>query len=194
MSAQAAIFFDRDGVLNDLVFNPATGAYEAPQRLADLKPTPGLGSLLKPLQDRGYQFFVVSNQPDAAKGKSTLEELDAIHAALAQHLASEGLEFREFFYCRHHPQGIVPGLSGPCECRKPSPYFVEQAIARYGLDRQGSWFIGDQDSDIQCGQAAGLRTLQLRLPQSASKRGQAKPDLNAENLVQGIGLLREQLP
>lgn len=194
MSAQPAIFFDRDGVLNDLVFNPATGAYEAPQRLGDLKPTPGLGALLKPLQAQGFAFFVVSNQPDAAKGKSTLAELDAIHAALEQHLRGEGLEFREFFYCRHHPQGVVPGLSGPCECRKPSPFFVEQAIARHGLDRKRSWFIGDQDSDIQCGQAAGLRTLQLRLPQSAAKRGQARPDFSADDLVQGIGLLREQLP
>jgi D-glycero-D-manno-heptose 1,7-bisphosphate phosphatase len=171
-----AVFFDRDGVLNRLILNPATDEFESPHRVEDLQITANLDGLLRPLQDAGYSLFLVSNQPSYAKGKTSMEALQEIHAALDRHLKAAGIVFREYYYCFHHPESRVAELLGPCSCRKPSPYFLEQAISAYHLDRSLSWMVGDQDSDVECGKAAGLKTVLLEIPESLKKRGASKPD------------------
>ena len=157
-----AVFLDRDGVLNRNVFNPATGEYESPGRAEDFELTPGAIESLGRLQEAGYLLFLVSNQPNYAKGKSTLEDLQGVHARLNDALEAGGIRFAKFFYCFHHPKGIVPSHSGACECRKPSPYFLNEAAAEFGVDLANSWMVGDRSTDIECGQAAGVRTIRVR--------------------------------
>ena len=104
---------------------------------------------------------MVSNQPNQAKRKATRADHDAIQAKLAAALDGAGVRIKEFFYCFHHPNGVEPALSGPCDCRKPSPFFLNQARDAHGLDMAQSWMVGDRDSDIACGRAAGTRTLHI---------------------------------
>jgi D-glycero-D-manno-heptose 1,7-bisphosphate phosphatase len=177
-----AVFLDRDGVLNRLVFNPATGAFEAPQKLEDFVPSPGLGSALVPLIRSGYLLFLISNQPDYAKGKASLEVLRAIHEKLDTELKASGVQFKEYFYCYHHPESLVPALKGPCGCRKPGTLFLDQTVEKYGLDCSASWMVGDQDTDVECGRKAGLRTVALQTPESAKRRGQQRADYTAGTL------------
>lgn len=188
-----AVFLDRDGILNRLVLNPATGQHEAPQRLQDLSLTQGLGPLVAQLKGAGFSLFVISNQPDAAKKKCTLADLDAIHAALDAGLRQQGVEVLAYYYCRHHPQSLLPELLGPCACRKPSPYFLLKASAEHDLDLGASWLIGDQDSDVQCGQAAGLRCVQVLTPESAAKRGQSKPEHSAVDTADALRIILDSL-
>ncbi len=161
LSGPRAVFLDRDGVLNRNVFNPATGAYELPLRPEDFELLPGVLPALAQLQDLGYRLFLVSNQPSHAKGKTTLAALHAIHGRLQALLAEAGIAFADVYYCYHHPDGIVPGYSGPCLCRKPSPYFLNEAQRKFGLVPAQSWMIGDRGSDILCGRAAGVRTIRI---------------------------------
>jgi D-glycero-D-manno-heptose 1,7-bisphosphate phosphatase len=184
-----ALFFDRDGVLNKLVFNPRTGAFESPHRPEEMEPTPGLGALLRPLQESGAVFFLVSNQPSHAKGKCSMDDLRAVHAALDAHLQAQGLHFQGYFYCYHHPDAVVPELKGPCQCRKPSPHFLLKALAEHGLDAASAWMVGDQDTDVACGLAAGARTLQIQTVESADKRGKSKPHLSSPDLATGLAAL-----
>jgi len=156
-----AVFLDRDGVINANVFYADTGEVEAPRTAADFQILPGALEAMKSLQDAGYLLFVVSNQPNQAKRKATRADHEAIQARLAQALNDAGIRIEEFFYCFHHPKGVEPSLSGPCDCRKPSPYFLRQAQARYGLDMANSWMIGDRETDIACGRAAGARTVRI---------------------------------
>jgi D-glycero-D-manno-heptose 1,7-bisphosphate phosphatase len=162
------IFLDRDGVINRNVFNPEADAFESPHRLEDFELLPGVIEVLKRLQQAGYSLFLVSNQPSYAKGKTSLEMLRKIHERFVQYLDSANIKFSEHYYCFHHPEGIVPGFSGPCICRKPSPHFLLQAQAGFGLDLKQSWMIGDRETDIECGHAAGTRTIRIgggRLPE-----------------------------
>lgn len=177
-----AAFIDRDGVINDLIFNPKTGENESPHYLKDLKLIPSAIDGLKMLQKAGFQLFVVSNQPSYAKGKTTLEEIKAIGDEVRKTLEKAGVNVREFFYCYHHPQGIVPEYSGECDCRKPKPYFLVKAAEQFSLDLRKSWMVGDQDTDVQCGQNAGCKTVLLTNPDSAAKRGKSKPTLTAADL------------
>lgn len=187
-----AVFLDRDGVLNSLVYNPLTGEYESPHRPADFMLYPEALAALSRLQKRGYMLFLVSNQPSYAKGKTSLENIRAIHELLHEAIAGAGVEFKEYYYCYHHPQGIVPGYSGDCECRKPGTYFLEAAGKKYRFDRAGSWMVGDQDSDILCGKAYGLQTVLIENKYSASKRGAGSPDFKAADLQAAVNIILEK--
>jgi D-glycero-D-manno-heptose 1,7-bisphosphate phosphatase len=161
LSGSRAVFLDRDGVLNRNVLNPLTVAYESPHRAEDFELLPGVLEGLALLQETGYRLILVSNQPSYAKGKTSLAAIQAIHQRLAYALDGAGILFDAFCYCLHHPDGIVPEFSGRCECRKPSPYFLLQAKVRFDLDLANSWMIGDRETDVVCGLAAGVRTMRV---------------------------------
>jgi D-glycero-D-manno-heptose 1,7-bisphosphate phosphatase len=117
--------------LNRNVFNPLTGTYDSPHRAEDFELLPGVLKGLALLQETGYRLILVSNQPSYAKGKISLAAIQAIHRRLADTLGGAGISFDAFYYCLHHPDGVIPEFSGRCECRKPSPYFLLQAKARF---------------------------------------------------------------
>jgi D-glycero-D-manno-heptose 1,7-bisphosphate phosphatase len=162
VSPRRAVFLDRDGVLNRNVLDPATGQYGAPLRAEDFELAAGVMPALRSLRDAGFLLFLVSNQPNYAKGKSSREELAAIHERLATELQAAKIDFDEFYYCYHHPHGVVTEYSGDCECRKPSPYFLLKAREAYGIAMDGSWMVGDRAADMECGRAAGVRTIRVR--------------------------------
>ncbi len=159
--AQAAVFLDRDGVLNALVLNPATGRMESPLTPEDLRLCRGVVEALFRLQQAGYPLILVSNQPNYALGKCSLDMLSRIHHKLVCELLGAGITFSRFCYCLHHPQGVTPGFSGLCVCRKPSPWFLLRARDDFRLSMARSWMIGDQPTDVQCGKAAGTRTIRI---------------------------------
>jgi len=187
------VFLDRDGVLNLLVLNPATGEHESPWRADLMAAAPGAAEALAALNGAGYLLFLVSNQPSAAKGKCRLQDLEDAHARLMAALASP--TFTECYYCYHHPDGVVPALTGPCPCRKPSPHFLLKAAADYGVDLARSWMIGDQDRDLEAGRRAGCRTVLVEAPESAGKRGAETPDLRAADVAAAArAILKEIQP
>jgi D-glycero-D-manno-heptose 1,7-bisphosphate phosphatase len=185
-----AVFLDRDGVLNELVLNPATGEYEPPHSPDDLLLFPDVIESLRILQDAGFELFLVSNQPDYAKGKTSLETIQAVHTRLDQILKANGIHFRDYYYCYHHPNGIVPGYSFACECRKPKPYFLLKAARDYGIDLAVSWMVGDRDTDIECGKAAGTRTIMIEEPRSTGSRGSSNPDFTIKSIKEMIKTIK----
>ena len=184
-----AVFLDRDGVLNELVRNPATGDYEPPHSPDDLIIFPDVIESLRILRAAGFELFLVSNQPDYAKGKTTLEMIHAVHTRFDHILTSGGIHLQEYYYCYHHPDGIVPEYSIVCECRKPKPWFLLKAARDYGLDLENSWMIGDRDSDIECGKSAGTRTIMIEEPHSIGYRGAESLDYRAENLKGAVQII-----
>ena len=186
---KSAVFLDRDGVINELVLNPVTGEYEPPHFPEDLIVIPGAISALRTLLDAGFELFLVSNQPDYAKGKATKEQLHEVHERLDQILKSEGIPLREYYYCYHHPKGIMPEYSFACECRKPKPYFLLKAAREYRIDLAKSWMIGDRDTDIECGRVAGTRTILITYKHSAGYQDSSHPDFLAGDLEMAAELI-----
>ena len=156
-----AIFLDRDGVLNPTVLNPATGELESPLTPRDFRLGEGVIPALRHLQDAGYPLILVSNQPNFALGKCSYDTHRSIRHKLESQLDAAGIHFARFCYCLHHPRGRTPGYSGPCPCRKPSPWFLLRARDDLALTLPDSWMVGDQLSDTQCGHAAGVRTIRI---------------------------------
>jgi D-glycero-D-manno-heptose 1,7-bisphosphate phosphatase len=184
------VFLDRDGVLNEGVADPVSGALESPLEPKDVRLLPGAATAAERLLAAGYVLVCVSNQPAAAKGKVALERLQAVHERVLELLSDEGVRLEASLLCPHHPEGVVPELSGPCSCRKPAPGMLLDAATVLGIDLSGSWMLGDTDADVEAGRAAGCRTVLIGYPGSAHKRiGRARPDLLAADLTAGVAQL-----
>jgi D-glycero-D-manno-heptose 1,7-bisphosphate phosphatase len=170
---RAAVFLDRDGVLNELVEDPSTGAPESPLTVEQVRLVPGAAAAAAGLARAGYLLVCVSNQPAAAKGRVSVSRLVAVHNRVSALLAQDGVVLATSRLCLHHEQGVMPGLSGPCDCRKPAPGMLLDAAVSLEVDLGASWMVGDTDADIEAGRAAGCRTLLIRNPASVHKRLQA---------------------
>jgi D-glycero-D-manno-heptose 1,7-bisphosphate phosphatase len=197
MSAESAVFLDRDGVLNELVLNPATGDHESPYRAEDVRLTPGAAEAVRLLRTLEVPLAVVSNQPSAAKGTTDLGSLAAVHDAVMRQLADAGAEVDEVRYCFHHPAGTDPELGRACDCRKPAPGLILQAADALGLDDAvlgRSWLIGDSDVDVRAGRAAGLRTVLVEDPRSAHWRAGTPADARARDVLEAARVVVAAVP
>jgi D-glycero-D-manno-heptose 1,7-bisphosphate phosphatase len=139
-----AVFLDRDGVLNKEL-----GDYVC--RVEDFVVLDNFDTL-KQLQNRGYLLIVATNQGGLAKGWYTEQDLDKMHSHLRALYKEHGVEFTDIFYCPHHPE-----YTGVCDCRKPKPGLLLQAIEKYNIDPAQSYFIGDRERDVEAGTAAGVK-------------------------------------
>ena len=144
-----AFFFDRDGVLNEEVgylweiekFKWVDGAREA----------------IKFCNERGLPAIVVTNQGGIARGLYTARHVDALHAFMQEELARLGAHIDAFYYCPHHPEGIVEEFSVACECRKPKPGLILRACQDFKINPSEAILFGDSERDIKAAEAAGLR-------------------------------------
>lgn len=179
-----AILLDRDGVIVEPVLDRLSDTAESPYEPDDVELVPGAAEALAMLRARGLVLVVVSNQPAAAKGTVMLAALGDVHARATELLARAGLALDDWEYCFHHPDGVVPELAIDCQCRKPRPGMLIQAARRHRIDLAGSWLVGDSDTDILAGKAAGTRTVLIEHPRTGHRRhGDAHADLIVPNLA-----------
>jgi D-glycero-D-manno-heptose 1,7-bisphosphate phosphatase len=176
-----AVFLDRDGVINPEVYYETSGEWEAPMRARDFRLNDGVTEALRLLIRHRYELFVVSNQGAFAKGKVDLASLWGVHERFISVMTEAGIVFRECFYSFAHPDGVIEGFSGPSLERKPGSYFLLLAQAKYGLRLDQSWMVGDRDTDIRCGRAAGVATIRIASPVKAGAVT-AVPDFEATDL------------
>lgn len=184
--AHAAAFLDRDGVLNELIPDRASGVPESPLSVEDVRLIPGAAAAAAALARLGFLLVCVSNQPAAAKGRVSVAQLLAVHDRVLELLREQGVELAASRLCLHHEHGVTPELTGQCDCRKPAPGMLLDGARRLGIDLRASWMVGDTDADIAAGKAAGCMTLLIRNPGSVHKRLQAiDPDLTADTFTDG---------
>ena len=144
-----AIFFDRDGILNEEVgylweierFKWIDGAREA----------------VKYCNERGILTVIVTNQGGIAKNLYTHKEVDALHSFMQEELAEIGAHIDAIYYCPHHPQGTVKEFSVECDCRKPKPGLILKACEELKIAPAQAILIGDTARDIGAAKAAGLK-------------------------------------
>ena len=154
-----AVFLDRDGVINEMFFDEIRNEYRPPHLLEEVKFIDGSIDAIKMLNENNYYVFVVSNQPDHAKGKTDITNLYKVKDYIKMILDLNQCKISEYYYCYHHPEGVINGYNKKCDCRKPGTLFVEKAIESYTVNRENSFFIGDRETDVQCGKNSGLQTI-----------------------------------
>lgn len=141
------IFLDRDGVIN----KKAPEA-EYVKLWDEFEFLPGAIEAMALLAQNNYKIFIISNQAGIARGAMTEQDLKEIHGNMEKELEKHNVKIEKIYYCPH-------GWDDGCECRKPKPGMLFQAAREYDLDLSKSLFIGDDERDLQAGNAAGCRTL-----------------------------------
>src|SRR5437763_423638 len=143
-----AVFLDRDGVINPYVFNPEFGTMDSPARASEFSLLQGVGAAINRLNQFGLQVVVISNQPGIAKRKFTLSHLNAITAKMRASVESAGGKIDAIYYCRHHPDSLLPFYRKNCECRKPKPGLLFMAANDRDIDIAKSYTVGDGVTDV----------------------------------------------
>lgn len=155
---RAAVFLDRDGVLNRVFVRD--GVTHPPSRAADFELLPGTAEAVRRLHAAGFALVVVTNQPDVARGIQTRQGVEAIHARLRAELP-----LLDVLACYHDTDDA-------CTCRKPKPGMLLESARRWRLDLRRSFLVGDRWSDVCAGEAAGCRTILVESPYSGRTRCQ----------------------
>jgi len=148
-----AAFLDRDGVLN-----VDRGYTHRPDQL---KWIDGAPETVRLLNEAGYYVLVVTNQSGIARGFYTEETVNAFHAHMQKELASHGAHVDAFYFCPHHPDGVIKSLAIHCGCRKPATGMLEQASREWPIDRGASFLVGDKDEDMAAAKAFEIRGIKF---------------------------------
>lgn len=146
-----AVFLDKDGTLiEDVPYNVD---------VKQIRLSEGAIAGLRHLHAMNYQLYIVSNQSGVARGLFQEQELCSVEQYLTQLLGQAGVPIAGFYYCPHHPDGIVAQYAIACSCRKPAPGMLLQAAQDWNLDLPNSWMVGDILNDVEAGRRAGCRTI-----------------------------------
>jgi D,D-heptose 1,7-bisphosphate phosphatase len=148
-----AAFLDRDGVLN------ADAGYT--HMPVDLVMNPGAAAAVRTLNEAGYYVFVVTNQSGVARGYYPEAAVNRFNTHMQDTLMTEGAHIDAFYYCPHHPDGVIKEFAVQCRCRKPEPGMLEQAARDWPIDLNRSFLIGDKDHDLAAAAAFHIRGIKF---------------------------------
>ena len=169
----AAVFLDRDGVINRSEVRE--GKPFAPTTLEGFEFLPDVREAIVALGDSGYRIIVTTNQPDVKKGILDKAVVEAMHERLRQELAIDDLKV-----CYHLKEDR-------CNCRKPKPGMLVEAAAEWGIDLDRSYMVGDRWSDVEAGRAAGCRTIFIDYQYKEERPD--NPDFTVASLAKAVSLI-----
>ena len=154
-----AVFLDRDGVINEVIFHKEMGIVDSPSTVEQFKILQGVGRAINKFHELGFKVIIVSNQPGMAKDHYNIDVFEKIQEKMKTELEKDGAKLDAEYYCLHHPEAKIEKYHVICDCRKPKPGLILQAAKENDIELSESWMIGDGINDIQAGQAAGCRTI-----------------------------------
>jgi D-glycero-D-manno-heptose 1,7-bisphosphate phosphatase len=165
-----AIFLDRDGVLIE-------NRSDYIRDWSQVRIFPAALHVLSHSAVRNYKIVIVTNQSAVGRGLISLETANEINNRLVNLIHHHGGRVDRVYMCPHKPEA-------DCFCRKPKPGLLLQAAKELALDLQRSWMIGDAWSDVQAGEAAGMRgTILLKTGRGTEQLLQARLEKVTGNLV-----------
>ena len=144
-----AVFFDRDGVLNE----DSGYVFEA----SNLKWIDGARAAVKAANDAGYFVFVITNQSGVARGLYEESHVEALHKWMADDLARIGARIDAFEYCPYHPEAPRERYRQASYRRKPGPGMINDLLDRFPVDVSRSFLIGDKLTDLEAARAARIK-------------------------------------
>lgn len=149
-----AVLFDRDGTLIADRANHAT----------PITPMPHAAAALARLRMRGIRIGVITNQPVLAQGVIGQDDVQAVHREIEAVLgAIDG-----WFVCPHD-------VLDSCECRKPAPGLIRNALQRFGVAAHECAVVGDIGSDVEAGRNAGTLSVLVPTPVTLQREIAAAP-------------------
>lgn len=189
-NGRVAVFFDRDGTLNEDV-----GYLRTPE---ELQMIPGAVEAVRLLNDRHILTCVISNQSGIARGLLSEDNLAAIHRRMEAELAEGGAHLDRIYYCPHHPTQGRPPYNIECSCRKPRTGMLDEAAGELSIALPRSFVVGDKTLDIEVGKASGTRTVLVltgygRTAVDECRRNGITPDYVAPTVLEAVQFITHHL-
>lgn len=195
---RSAVFFDRDGIINELIYEPEQGVIDSPLTTLQIRLLYGIAELIKAVKELGFMTIICSNQPVVALGKTTLKNFQAIREEIESQLKRRGVILEDQYYCMHHPFAKIEKYRVECDCRKPKPGLLLKAAKEHNIDISKSWMIGDGVDDVLAGKKAGCKSILLANIRSSEnlriieeQLGEIKPDFIIKKLSDAIKIIKE---
>ena len=183
-----AVFLDRDGVINELIYYGDMGRIDSPFTVKQFSLLPGVGEAINIINRLNFKPIVVSNQPGIARNNFSEEILAQTDIKMKRELAKSDAHLDGIYYCMHDPNGKNRKYRKVCDCRRPKPGLLIQASKDFDIDLKKSYMVGDELSDIQAGRSSGCKTILLgRMKCQLCKLMEDKgisPDIIVSNLVE----------
>ena len=177
-----AVFLDRDGTLLEEANYVSTV-----ERLVFF---PFSVDAVRLLNRADFAVVVVTNQAGIARGIVEESFVAEAHAFITARLAEGGAHVDAYYYCPHHPKGIVEEYRRACDCRKPQPGMLKKAAADLGIDLTRSFIVGDKVHDLEAGRAVGARGVLVRTgygrKEEALPDRRVEPDATVDNLMGAV--------
>jgi D-glycero-D-manno-heptose 1,7-bisphosphate phosphatase len=149
-----AVFLDKYGtIIQDL---------SRGQKTDQIKLLPGAARAVYEMKQLGYKTFIASNEPAAAAGTISMEQLEELNAKLSEILAQQQAEPDGIYCCPFDPDAAVAEFAHKSRLQKPAPGMLLKAAEEQEIDLKNSWMIGDSLDDIRAGIAAGCKTILIR--------------------------------
>ena len=141
------VLLDRDGVLLEkMPIREYVASFE------DYRPINENWAGLRTLAETGVDFVIATNQPGVATGEVSDTFLLSLHQRMVSEMLNFGINVLAVYVCRHH-------WNDNCDCRKPAPGMLLNAISDFGIDRDQTLYIGDDDRDLLAAKAANIEGL-----------------------------------
>lgn len=175
--ARAAVFLDRDGVLNEVEVRGGTPY--PPSRVEQIRLLPGVVEACYRLRDMGFALVVVTNQPDIARGTQARDEVDRMHEVLRGQLPLD-----DVVVCAHDD-------GDNCRCRKPRPGMILDAAARLDLALAESICVGDRWRDVEAGKRAGVTA--IFVDRGYGERRPTDADAIVANLPDAVSFIEQRI-
>jgi D-glycero-D-manno-heptose 1,7-bisphosphate phosphatase len=138
-----------------MTVDPEHGTIDSPLHPDQVRIVSGASEALSILTKAGYSLSIVSNQPAAAKGKTTEDNLRRTHEKVLELVQAKGGVIKSSHLCFHRQED-------GCSCRKPRTGLLEDAFrSNPGFTKEASWIVGDGLVDMEAGQKFGVRTVFL---------------------------------
>lgn len=168
------VLIDRDGTLileKHYLFDPDA-----------VELIPGAAEALRLLRQAGWGICMLTNQSGIARGYFDMNQLRSVHQRLTNLLAQLDVRLDGIFLCPHGPDD-------ECDCRKPLPGLIHQAMAEHGFGAEHAWVIGDKEVDIGSGRAVGARTILVRTGHGKRYEPGTKADFVTDDLAAAVDLI-----
>ena len=147
-----AIFLDRDGVINQ-------ERKDYVKKLDEFIILDKTSDAINIIKNRGFLVIIITNQSAINKKLLSVETLNKIHEKLQSYLERYDTSFDGVYFCPYTP-------SENCECRKPKPALILQAVIDFQIDLSESYMIGNSETDIQAARNAGCKGILLKKNQT----------------------------
>ncbi len=187
-----AIFLDRDGVVNKLVYLE-DGRIDTPFLPKQFELLPNVGLAIKNMRKLGYSIIIASNQPNVGRRLITLRTFELIRKKMFAALARYGTTIDADYYCFHSSDAAIPAYKKICDCRKPKPGLLKRAAQDLNIDLRQSYMVGDGFADIEAGKKAGCKTILLShyssLLSKLIERKKVYPDWIEENILDVVKII-----